>query len=107
MRLKKIVPDFLKPLLRLLYRPLLSRSSIQKFLAKITYNPKSPVELHQYWRQPWDGRNLPDSYLEGEAQSKFLVEVMKDGPNPMQKSLRLDVTLEEIYITYSVLVLWN
>ena len=51
MRLKKIVPEFLKPVLRPLYRSLLSRSSIPKFLAKITYNPKSPVELHQYWRQ--------------------------------------------------------
>ena len=64
MILTRLVPDFLKPILR----------PINK---KLTYRPKSREELHQYWKQPWDGNNLAKGYLEGRGRSEFLVKLIK------------------------------
>jgi SAM-dependent methyltransferase len=74
-----LVPDLLKPLLRPIYRVYI----------KITYRHKSRDELYQYWRQPWDGSNLPQDYLEGKARSQFLVEIMKTYANPDTKILEI------------------
>lgn len=79
-RLADMVPDFVKPALRPLYRVVessrLYRASLRLY-SKITVRPKPRDELHQYWREPWDGGNFPQAYLEGEARSQFLVEIMQ------------------------------
>ncbi len=63
MKLASIVPNFLKPLLRPIYR-------------KITHHPKSRAELHRYWRQPSDGANPPQGYLEGKGKSELLLKLI-------------------------------
>ena len=72
-RLANLIPDFIKPILRSLYRAFRSSWAYRK----IKHHPKSCNELHNYWRHPWDKRNLPQSYLEGKARSQFLVKIMK------------------------------
>jgi SAM-dependent methyltransferase len=66
-RIKETVPGFLKPILRPLYR----------IYQIATHRPKNPEELRQYWKNPWDGSNLPASYLKGEARSRFLSQLLK------------------------------
>lgn len=67
-RIVKWIPDFIKPILRPLY---------YHWLDLITPR-KSRDELHQYWRKPYDGCNLPlDYYMEGQERSQFLVELIK------------------------------
>lgn len=79
MRLTKLlVPNFLKPVLRPIKRAFVS----SRLYRKIFYHPKSRNELHQYWRQPWDGFNLPQDYLKGEARSQFLGEIMNKYAKP-------------------------
>lgn len=73
MKLTNLVPDFLKPVLRPIYNAFVT-SWIYR---KIAYHPKSRNELHQFWRQPWDGSNLPQHYLMGEERSQFLAEIVK------------------------------
>jgi SAM-dependent methyltransferase len=75
MRLGICVPDFLKSLLRPLYYR--ATSFAQR---NITRRPKTKLVLHQYWRQPWDGLNLPRAYLDSEAtapRSKFLTRIVR------------------------------
>ena len=85
MRLANLVPDFLKPVLRPIYHIFVS----SRFYRKIAHRPKGRSELHQYWRQPWDGSNLPQDYLEGKARSQFLVEIIKRYANPDAKILEI------------------
>jgi len=85
MRLTNLIPNFLKPILRPIYRAFVSSWVYRK----IVYRPKSRNELHQYWRQPWDGSNLPQGYLEGKARSQFLVGIMKKYVNPDAKILEI------------------
>lgn len=83
MRLTNLVPDFLKPVLRPIQHAFVS------FCRKTAYRPKSRSELRRYWRQPWDMSNLPQDYLEGEARSKFLLEIVKRYANPDAKILEI------------------
>lgn len=67
-KLTSFIPDFLKPVLRrihMMYKRMTSPS------------PLTRGKLHEYWKKPWDGNNLPESYLRGEEKSKFLVEIVK------------------------------
>lgn len=80
-RLTDLVPDFLKAILR--------QTPICKVYRKITYHPKSRDKLHQYWRQPWDGLNLPQDFLGGKVRSQFLVEIMKRYAKPNTKILEI------------------
>lgn len=73
MRLAHLTHNFLKPIFTSIYRAIVS----SRIFRKITYYPKSRNKLHQYWKQPWDGANLPQNYLKGEARSQLLVEIIK------------------------------
>jgi SAM-dependent methyltransferase len=33
--------------------------------------------IHSYWKQPWDGSNAPESYLERSEKSKLLLELLE------------------------------
>lgn len=85
MKLTKMVPNSIKPLLRSIYYAIVS-SWIYK---KLVHHPKDREELHQYWRQPWNGINLPQDYLKGEARSRFLVEIMKKYVEPVSMILEI------------------
>jgi len=85
MRLINLVPDFLKPALSPIYH-IFVHSWINR---KIINRPKIRNELHQYWRQPWDGSNLPQNYLFGKARSQFLVEILKRYAKPNAKILEI------------------
>lgn len=66
-----LVPEFLKRVIRPVYIPIYYR------LKKMTTRHKSRDELHRYWKEPWDGANFPQDYLEGENKSQFLVQLIK------------------------------
>lgn len=34
-------------------------------------------KIHEYWRKPSDGVNLPQEYLQGEERSQFLVDLIR------------------------------
>jgi len=73
MRLANLIPNFLKPMLKPLYRAFVSLL----FEKKRALRPKNLKEIHSYWRQPWDGFNLPQYYLEVEPRrSEFLVKIV-------------------------------
>ena len=88
-KLQGYIPNFLKPILRPLYRilylPLCYR------LQKATVKHKTRDELHRFWRHPWDSsRNLPIDYLrEGEERSQFLVDLIKGYVEPNAKILEI------------------
>lgn len=84
-RLTHSVPDFIKPVLRPLYRVVVS-SPLYK---RIAYRPKPRHVLHRYWREPWDGHNLPQNYLEGKERSQFLVRIMERYATPSAKILEI------------------
>ena len=84
MRLAKLIPNFLKPVLRQIYRVFANLSVYRK----IAHQPRRN-KLHQYWRQPWDGHNLPQSYLEPKERSQFLVEIMKRHVSPDVRILEI------------------
>lgn len=70
---------------RFLYSSL-SSSSVHRSTADY---PKSRSDLHQYWKEPWDDPNLPQSYLEGEPRSQFLVEIVKRYAHPNARILEI------------------
>jgi len=76
MKLASLVPDFLKPILRPIYR-------------KMTHRPKSRSTIHSYWRQPWDGSNLPQGYLEGKEKSEFLLRLLEKHADRQSKILEV------------------
>ena len=76
MKLARLVPSFLKPMFRPIYR-------------MIIHHPKARNELHDYWRKPWDGHNLPQNYLEGEVKSQFLVALIKRYADPGARILEI------------------
>jgi SAM-dependent methyltransferase len=86
MRLTDWVPDSLRPLLRPLYYR--TRALVQR---NITRRPKAKAVLHQYWRQPWDGKNLPESYLNPATapRSQFLVTLVKKHVAPNARILEI------------------
>lgn len=45
--------------------------------------------IHEYWRKPWDGVNLPQEYLQGQERSRFLLGLVG-------KYARLDSRILEI-----------
>jgi SAM-dependent methyltransferase len=71
-KLTKLVPGFLKPLLRPAYRAFLDSSLYRRF----KHNPKCREELHEFWKDPYDGGNRPEDYLEGEGKSEFLLQII-------------------------------
>jgi len=71
MRLKKLIPGFLKPILKVIY------IKTWGIYGKIKTRHKSRDELYQYWRDPWDDDNIPRDYLEAEPRSSFLLEIIK------------------------------
>lgn len=50
------------------------RPPIKRWLAteRMPWMMKTQLELHTYWRHPWDGMNAPESYLNGQARSQTL-----------------------------------
>ena len=63
MKFARLVPDSIKPVLRPIYR-------------EIAHRPRARNELHSYWRQPWDGSNRPEGYLDGKEKSELLLELI-------------------------------
>ncbi len=71
MKLAKLIPKFLKPILKPLYVEALM------VYRRIKYRPKTRNELYEYWKDPWDGFNLPQDYFNGKEKSLFLLEIIK------------------------------
>ena len=86
--LVKLVPDFLKPVLRPIYQVIVG-SLLYRKLKSALIGQGTKEELHSYWRHPWDGVNLPQDYLEGEERSKFLVNLVKQYCNSSQSILEI------------------
>lgn len=78
-------PDFLKPLTRPLYR----RVTTSRLWRRLFYRPKPREALHDYWRAPWDGDNLPDSYVAGDERSEFLFALIQRHAAPSARLLEL------------------
>jgi len=66
MRLSDLVPNFLKPVLRPVYDRLRIMAARQK----------SMEELHEYWRKPYDGDNLPWEDYSGEKLDEKLRSIL-------------------------------
>jgi SAM-dependent methyltransferase len=84
MRLSNLVPSFLKPALRPVYDKLRIMATRHKSLD----------ELHEYWRKPYDGDNLPWEDYSGKKpdeklRSMFLVDLIR-------KHVREDARILEI-----------
>jgi len=60
------------------------------------------TEVHEYWKNPWDGANLPEVYLEGAPRSEFLVKLI-------QRYVSNDRTILEIgcNVGRNLYYLWN
>lgn len=76
----KLIPSFIKPLLRVLIKKIRS----------IMIHQKSLEQIHEYWKAPYDGDNLPSVDYLGEKQnqkqrSRFLVELVKEYANKRDK----------------------
>lgn len=83
-----LAPDFLKPVLRPIYRVIWGSPLFRKLINASTPR-KTREELHTYWKQPWDGLNLPQYYLQGEERSKFLVDLVKKYAEPQSSILEI------------------
>lgn len=70
---KRIIPPQLKGLLIRAYRAVL-RSPIYR---AVRHKPLDRHSLLQYWQSPWDGRNTPESYLEGKERSELLLNLIR------------------------------
>lgn len=75
-KLASLVPNFLKPVIRPIWRAIVNSPLFRK-LKNASTPRKTREELHAYWKHPWDGVNLPQGYLGGEGKSKFLVDLVK------------------------------
>lgn len=73
MKITRIVPNFLKPVLR----------SLRYYIFKTTSRQKDMNEIHLYWKKPYDGDNKPKDYLREDAnlRSQFLVDLVKNYNN--------------------------
>ena len=72
--MKRLIPNFLKPILKPIYHRIASSYLYRKIICR----PKKRTDLFRYWKQPWDGKNFPESYLEGEEKSQLLVKMVKN-----------------------------
>jgi SAM-dependent methyltransferase len=79
------VPAFLRPITRPLYRSV----TTSRVWRRLSHRPESRDRLHEYWRRPWDGDNLPDSYVEGDDRSAFLFELIARHSSPDARVLEL------------------
>ncbi len=62
---------------------------VASLFRKVLHRPLSRAELHAYWRNPWDGENLPVDYLRPEARSSFFVSLVRKYAVPGAKVLEL------------------
>ena len=81
----KLMPSFLKSLLR----PIKRIGMIRKIRSAMMHQ-KSIEQIHEYWKAPFDGDNLPSVDYLGEKQnqkqrSRFLVELIKEYANKEDK----------------------
>jgi 2-polyprenyl-3-methyl-5-hydroxy-6-metoxy-1,4-benzoquinol methylase len=81
----KIIPSFMKSLLR----PITGMVMIKR-IQSIMIHQKNLEEIHEYWKAPCDGDNLPSVDYLGEKQSqkqrsRFLVELVKEYANKGDK----------------------
>ena len=89
-KLAGLIPDFIKPVLRPLYR-FITSSHMYRSLLIWRRQPDSHPNLdsiHNYWRNPKDG-NVPKSYIEWETRSQFLLEIMRRYAAPNAKILEI------------------
>ena len=82
-KLGDLIPKFVKPILRPLYRAVLHARLGKKG------HPASLSILHQYWKNPSDSTNLPQQYLQGKARSQFLLKIMNKYATKNQKILEI------------------
>lgn len=71
MNWRRIIPGFLKPVLRPMY------DVAHRVYQRLTYRPKRREELHEHWKKPTDQGNLPENYLQGSVRSAYLVELVE------------------------------
>ncbi len=83
--LRKRLPPSLKSVLVRAYRRLRRTSLYRAFF----HHPRSRDALFEYWKQPWDGHNLPADYLEGRERSEFLVRLVEQYAEPTSTILEL------------------
>lgn len=87
MKWTNLVPEFIKQIYRPIYWSLHHLS--YRVYRKIIYHPKKRSELHQYWKDPYDGANLPQGYLEGKERSELLLGIIKRYTTPDSKILEI------------------
>jgi len=68
---------------------LLASPIIGPLLAKIFYHPLSREVLHEYWRRPSDGVNLPENYAGPKERSAFLVRIVSRYAKPDARILEI------------------
>ncbi len=71
--LKKVIPPRVKKVLVRLYRAF-RRWPIYR---AVRHRPLSRDRLLEYWKSPWDGRNAPETYLEGQERSELLLRLVR------------------------------
>ncbi len=78
----KFTPTFAKPVLRRVYLPVFCRISTFRFVRLLLNLLSKPIShpdvntIHNYWREP-DSGNLPETYIDGEVKSQFLLEIIQ------------------------------
>ena len=77
--LKKLVPEFAKPVLRNIRASFVNSPVVNSPLwRKATQQYRSRQELHRYWKAPVDDGNMAKAYLEGEQRSRYLVSLIRE-----------------------------
>jgi SAM-dependent methyltransferase len=85
--LARLVPNFLKPVLRKAYSDVADLPPFRKL--RYIKNKRTREEIHAFWKNPWQGANRPEDYLEGEGQSKLLVHLVREYCDTSQSFLEI------------------
>ena len=83
-RIAPLIPNWLKPYWRPVYAAYVQLSTL-----RWRWHRKTREEVHAYWRHPWDGRNLPQEYAQGNERSEFLVNLIKGYGTPQSAILEI------------------
>jgi len=89
-----ITPDFAKPLLRRVYLPIYRRIWTSRFVRSMLKRLSGTIvhpdvnSIHEYWINP-DSGNLPETYIQGEERSQFLLEIIRRHEDINAKTLEI------------------
>lgn len=85
--ISNIIPDFLKKILRPAYKGF---KTLSIHIKRKKIGLKSIDDILDYWKQPWDGHNLPINYLnspKAHTRSQNLLKVVKKWASPDSRIL--------------------